>query len=207
MTSFPRKKASPVRSLSKEDWIAAATELLIGKSADEIRVESLAKQLRITTGSFYYHFKDRGDLLAQVLESWRESATAQIIRQLELAHAAPRQIVEDMLALPFHGHAARRASMIELSVRVWGRQDEAAQRVISDVDAQRLAYAEQCFRALGCSSAESKGRAFSLYGYLISQSMLWHIGDTKQKKDLLAHTRKLLLDDLPAIEQINRNAR
>ncbi|WP_083237529.1 MULTISPECIES: TetR/AcrR family transcriptional regulator [Burkholderia] len=192
----PARKRASRGTLGKEDWIAAATDLLIDGSVEAIRVESLAKRLRITTGSFYYHFKDRDDLLAQVLENWREWATAQTIRQLQVGQADPRRVIENMLELPFHGSSARRASMIELSVRIWARQDESVQRVVDAVDKQRLAYAQRCFMALGLTPSKARGKAFATYSYLISQSMLWHVGDAAYKKKMREYMREVLLGDI-----------
>lgn len=64
--------AAPRAQLTPDDWVRAATDLLVTKSIDAVRVDVLAKQLDVTRGSFYWHFKNRDDLLHQVLQDWSE---------------------------------------------------------------------------------------------------------------------------------------
>jgi AcrR family transcriptional regulator len=58
------------RSLAKEDWLRAARLTLLRRGPSEVRVERLARDLRVTKGSFYWHFNDREDLLAHLLHEW-----------------------------------------------------------------------------------------------------------------------------------------
>ena len=67
--------AAPRTQLTPNDWVRAATDLLVTKSIDAVRVDVLAKQLDVTRGSFYWHFKNRDDLLNQVLQDWVSAST------------------------------------------------------------------------------------------------------------------------------------
>jgi len=60
--------------LTRESWIDAATEVLVDQGIDHVRVDVLAGQLQVTRGSFYWHFRDREDLLRAVLQRWRPLA-------------------------------------------------------------------------------------------------------------------------------------
>lgn len=60
-----------VRSLAKEDWLRSARLTLLRRGPSEVRVERLARDLCVTKGSFYWHFKDREDLLAHLLREWQ----------------------------------------------------------------------------------------------------------------------------------------
>ncbi len=68
-------------TLTREDWIESAQRILIKGGIDTVRVDNLAKELTITRGSFYYHFKSREDLLQSLLANWRARATENIIQQ------------------------------------------------------------------------------------------------------------------------------
>src|SRR5690606_23931217 len=69
--------------LSPGDWVEAALEVLVDKSIDSVRVDVLAKGLNVTRGSFYWHFKDRDALLRQLLTTWRNTMTEQLIDRFE----------------------------------------------------------------------------------------------------------------------------
>ena len=49
--------------LSREAWIEAALARWPSGGLDAIAVEPLATRLGTTKGSFYWHFKDRADLV------------------------------------------------------------------------------------------------------------------------------------------------
>src|SRR5262245_28278931 len=59
--------------LQRDDWVRAARRRLAASGVEAVRVEALARDLGATKGSFYWHFKDRPDLLAAVLREWEET--------------------------------------------------------------------------------------------------------------------------------------
>ena len=74
-----RTKSEPGRTqLDREAWIKASLAILAEKGLDGIRVEVLAKRLKVTKGSFYWHFKDRRDLLDAVLKTWKDGCIKDI---------------------------------------------------------------------------------------------------------------------------------
>jgi AcrR family transcriptional regulator len=54
----------PQKRLTRQDWIDAALEALETGGVPAVAVEPLASRLGVTKGSFYWHFKDRNELLA-----------------------------------------------------------------------------------------------------------------------------------------------
>lgn len=191
MPESPRR-AKTKKILSPDDWIDAATDLLINKSIDAVRVESLARELGITVGSFYYHFKDRNDLLSQLLKRWHERTTAQVLRGFEGRVLSAEETLHEILTLPFHGLSARRAAMIEFAIRAWSRRDEMARQAVLEVDQQRLAHYTRGLQAMGFSKSEAANRAFTLYSFQLTQSLLWEANDDKARKMQLKFTKELL---------------
>jgi len=180
-------------SLSLGDWVASATEVLVDEGVDNVRVDVIAKTLGVTRGSFYWHFKDREDLLQQMLEAWRLAATEQIIERFDRRRDDPTALVRDLLSLPFRGRAAERAARVELAIRDWARRDPLARSALDDVDSRRLGYIAQCFSALGFDIGEARARAFILYGYEVAESLLPRQGNDAQKRERSALIERLLL--------------
>jgi len=144
-------------------------------------VDVVAKNLAVTRGSFYWHFKDRNELLMAMLESWRNSATDQIIERFERQRSGPEGLLKDLLSLPFRGRAAQRAARVEVAIRDWARRDPMARRALDDVDARRLSHIGACFTALGFGDDEARSRAFMLYAYEVAESLLFNQGTAAQK--------------------------
>lgn len=196
----PRRRTAeaPRTSLTPESWIEAATELLVDQGVDNVRVDVLAKLLGVTRGSFYWHFKDREDLLMSVLKAWRDAATEQLIDRFERKHVEPRALITELMSLPFRGPSARRAARIELAIRAWARHDETARQALDEVDSRRIAYIAQCFSALGFSIPEARARGFALYAWEVGESMLIRQDGEAQKAQRAALLESLLLMPQPA---------
>lgn len=52
------------------------------KAALRLKVERLARELRVTKGSFYWHFKNRDELRELLLREWEEELPREIIPQV-----------------------------------------------------------------------------------------------------------------------------
>jgi AcrR family transcriptional regulator len=180
-------------SLTPDQWVAAATELLVDNGIDAVRVDVVAKILKVTRGSFYWHFKDRDDLLRSLLERWRKATTEQIIERFESHHGQPVDLLRELISLPFRGRSAARAARIELAIRAWARRDSVARQAVDEVDSRRLSYIAQCFSALGFAFAEARQRAFLLYSYEVAESILSNQGNATQKRERSELVEKLLL--------------
>jgi AcrR family transcriptional regulator len=186
----------PRRTLSPESWIEAATEVLVDHDIGDVRIDVLATRLGVTRGSFYWHFRDRDDLLQRLLMAWSERTTRQLTERLASAHSDPRQQIRDLISLPFRGRAATRGARIELAIRAWARRDEAAKRAVDASDRRRLDYHEQLFVALGFPMPHAKQSAFILYGYEVAESMLHGQGAPGNKKDRAALIEQLILSSI-----------
>lgn len=173
--------ARETAALSRQAWTDAATEVLVDHGIDHVRVDVLSRQLGVTRGSFYWHFRDREDLLRSVLQGWSESSTEQLTKRLEQSRTDPLLQLRDVLSLPFRGRAARRAARIELALRAWARRDDLARAAVDQSDALRIGYIAQVFSSLGFGVGEARTRAFLAYGYVVSESVMPGQGSTAQK--------------------------
>ncbi|WP_077036582.1 TetR/AcrR family transcriptional regulator [Pelomonas sp. KK5] len=181
--------------LTPEHWIEAATQLLVDGGAEHVRVDVIARQLGVTRGSFYWHFKDRDELLQRMLQAWRELATVQVNQRFSDASADPRELIHKLLSLPFRGRAALRAARVELAIRDWARRDPMARHAVDEADAMRVSYIAQCFSALGFSIPDARQRAQLLYAYELGESLMAHQGSAELKAQRSALMERLLLSE------------
>ncbi|MBL0422366.1 TetR/AcrR family transcriptional regulator [Ramlibacter sp. AW1] len=173
-TSKAKSRTDPAVTkgqLTPERWIEAAIEVLVVEGIDHVRVDTLAADLGVTRGSFYWHFRDRDDLLRRVLQAWRAQATVDLTARLEGGERDPREQIRDVLTLPFRGRSAARAARIELAIRAWARRDDTARFAVDEADAARLAYIAQLFSALGFALSEARTRAALVYGFIVAESV------------------------------------
>jgi AcrR family transcriptional regulator len=192
--------ASAARStpLTPESWIEAATEVLVDHGIDHVRVDVIATQMGVTRGSFYWHFKDREELLRAVLSAWREHATIALTARLELARDNPRDQLRDVLTLPLRGKAAQKAARIELAIRAWARRDPMARFAVDEADAARVGYIAQIFSAAGFGLTEARYRATLCYGLLVAESLAPSLDQLTSAEGRMHFVEHLLLMKLDA---------
>lgn len=187
-------------SLTPDDWILAATEVLVDDGIDHLRIDLLAGRLGVTRGSFYWHFRDRDDLLRRVLQCWRDQATEALTQRLERAASDPHEQLRDVISLPFRGRSAVRAARIELAIRAWARRDAMVRQAVDESDAIRIGYHAQIFSALGFAIAEARMRAFLLYSYEVAESVLQNQGSPAQREARARFVEQLMLQRLDPSE-------
>lgn len=159
------------KTLTRDDWVRAAVNLLAEEGIAGLRVERLAQHLGVTKGSFYWHFKDRRELHLAVLEHWKAGRIADIEKQTRCAPGKERQQLLHVIDI-YSASRSARGILIELAVREWARRDEAAAEVVSKVDAVRLACARRLFLACGLDEETATAKAALLYAYVFGMSLL-----------------------------------
>lgn len=157
--------------LDRAEWIDGALELLADSGIDGLRVEVLAKKLGVTKGSFYWHFKDRHDLLLGILGVWRVGRIRDIEKQTT---ATPGREHEQLLhVIEVYSAARNRKGMaIELAIRDWARRDTETMKVVEEVEEYRLECTRRLYRAAGVEEREAKARSLLLYAYVFGQSLM-----------------------------------
>mgnify|MGYP003454672236 FL=1 len=181
-----RKMATPRTQLDRGHWIEGAIEVLAREGIAGLRIEVLAKRCGVTKGSFYWHFKDRQDLLAAVLEHWREGRIRDIEKITTVSPGHEREQLH--FAIKVYGTSRNRKGVsIELAVRDWARHDPQAAAVVEAVDLYRLECTRKLFVAAGMSDAEAKSRSLLLYACVFGLSLMHythfddHLDDLKQR--------------------------
>lgn len=161
----------PRVQLDRDAWIVAATDVLADEGLAGLRVEVLAKRLKVTKGSFYWHFQDRRDLLMAVLQTWRDGRIRDIVKQ---TRANPGHELEQIYHVidVYSTSRSRRGAMIELAVRDWARRDPEAAAIVAEVDDIRLRCARDLFLACGVPMEEASSRCMLLYAYVFGISLM-----------------------------------
>ena len=144
-------------SLAREDWIDAAHRVLEAKGINAVKVDHLAKQLRVTRGSFYFHFINRKDLLDALLQDWRDRNCAcfdQLNRATDLSGPALYEAVTDLWL-----EETTFRPKLDLAIREWGRVSKAVARDIEAADAARIGLLFKAMQTMGFDEDEALVRA------------------------------------------------
>lgn len=128
------------KRLGRQDWMRAARRALLKGGAESVRVEKLARDLRVTKGSFYWHFKDRDDILESLLREWEEETAT--LTGAARRHADPGEglrglldTVKETVVLSERGEAPSDAAMF-----AWAAVSPEVARRVNQVERRRLAF-------------------------------------------------------------------
>ena len=186
-TAEPGEGATRARgtdSLSRENWVDAAWDMLGEAGIDGVRVEPLAKKLGVTKGSFYWHFKDRQKLLDALLDRWFAIWDAQMSSDLhEAADPADR-----VWAL-FKSVIARVTRGQTVALRIWSHGNPEIARRIEERDQQRLAFLMDQLQQIGFSAEDARVRG-QIYQAIMTGEYLRSGGlplDERMKRALEYH--------------------
>lgn len=147
--------------VSRTDWLYAALDALGESGVGGVRVDVLAKQLGVTRGSFYWHFKDRNALVVAALEEWEAVCTTQTIEQLE-AIPDPAERLRTLLT---HALDIEALSRLEPAI-VAHAKDPVVAPILQRVTQRRVEYLAEVYAELGYSDADARHQAlvaFSAY--------------------------------------------
>jgi len=163
-----RLKETP---LSEDDWIEAATDVLVDENFRGIRIDALCKKLGVTKGSFYWHFPGRTELVSTLLARWRQRMTTNIIERLTALGESPGERLRALFELP-HRSKSPEFARVEQSVRDWGRCADKAQEAVQEVDELRLEYFRSLLIQHGLSDEMAEKRAYIAYSIMMGDSIL-----------------------------------
>jgi AcrR family transcriptional regulator len=164
----------PKPQLTPQDWIKAAFRALAREGVGSIKAETLAKTLKATKGSFYWHFKDVPSFRHDMLALWEADATTAIMVIVDNA-AAPgparlsmlSDIVSSMNADNEYG-----GLQAEPSIRDWARTDRVVLAAVKRVDQRRISYVTRLFGECGFGADLAQNRALLFYGGFVGLQTL-----------------------------------
>jgi len=168
MVKAKKNSASSNKKLGVEDWLAAAFRALTRGGPGAIKAEAIARDLKVSKGSFYWHFADVPALKSQMLGHWEERATQAIIVGVEETGDTPQakltalmSVSTSQLSDPYGGY------LVEPAIRDWARYDKEATKTVKRVDTARIEYVERLFRSCKLTATQSVRAAGLLYTSLV----------------------------------------
>jgi AcrR family transcriptional regulator len=170
------------QQLQRFDWLQTALEIFVAEGIDAVRITRLANDLGVTRGSFYWHFKDRQDLLHGLVSYWKDKNTAAITGAIDRAGALADGIlrffetcVDDALFDP----------RLDLALREWARRSASIHALVDGEDEARIDALCRFYRRFDYPMPEALIRARVLY---YSQIGFYALGTRESLQTRLGYT-------------------
>lgn len=169
--------------LTREDWAAAALDVLADGGPSAVAVEPVAARLGASKSSFYWLFANRQALLEAALDRWERRQTDAVLPELaEIADPARR------LRTLAHGAFAA-TGYADLSLRLMTEaSDPVVRATAARVTRRRLAVIEAAFAELGRPAERARHDAYAMYSAYLGAAALRRVDATPADRDAYVET-------------------
>jgi AcrR family transcriptional regulator len=175
-------------NLDRDRWAAAGLDALERAGLAAVAVEPLARELAVTKGSFYWHFRNRAELVQATVERWeRIHVDGPLDRLAEVDD--PRERLLSLLA-------AASGKPPSIFIRMLDATDEpVVAAAVRRAAEKRVDFMAKAFRELGLPPARARRQALLAYSTYIGRAHLARdapdvLGDPQQ---LARHIAEQLL--------------
>ena len=165
----PRTK----KRLSKFDWLEASFDLLATRGHSALTIDELCKNLKVTKGSFYAHFKSRAEFSRRLIEFWEEQFTTRVSDAMQrLQDLPPEKRLFELLRYT----TEHRSSQYDVPVRAWAATHPELHDVIEETDQLRLTTIRDILRQVGFRGRDLEMRTHAFVTYA---SFRWAVESPK----------------------------
>lgn len=170
------------RGVSKAEWLETGLQALSKGGVATLTVEGLAKSLGIAKAGFYWHFKNRDDLLRQLLDYWTREITEVITSNPELLALKPKSRLIRAAEIILDHDLTRH----EIAIRQWALQDAGVARAVKKANRLRLDFARNALSELGFKGEDLEMRAMLFVCYHSWESPMFREISRKRRRELIA---------------------
>jgi AcrR family transcriptional regulator len=183
------KKAKIKRNkrVSKDQWLALALETLESNGVEGVKIERLARLLGISRSGFYWHFKNRQDLLEQLLEYWVREYAGIVSNDPHVKKLEPKKRLNTLMDMI----RDKNLTKYDLAITAWAKTDPMARKVLKKALDIRLDYLRSIFAELGFDGDELEMRARLFVCYHAWEGTMF--SDTSSQKNLQKLRYKLFI--------------
>jgi AcrR family transcriptional regulator len=176
--------------VSKAEWLEKALDVLEVAGVNGVKVDVLAKQLNVSRSGFYWHFKDRAELLSEVLEYWKHEYTEVVIAGGgEMEHIPPHDRMLQIMKMIKEYDLDR----FEVPMRAWADHDADAANVVNAVYAMRFEYISSIFAEMGFTGTDLEMRVRLWLCYATHGKAMFGKVSGRKQTELLKRCHQVLV--------------
>ena len=181
-----------------------ARSVLIKSGVDDVKVDRLAKRMKVTRGSFYWHFQNRQALLDALLHDWKER-NGQEIEEIKTRWRNSEPDFAEVIRIWLAEDPS--FPQFDIAIRSWGRKAPKVLKVVQQIDVAWIALLQSLFESHGLDPDESHVRARVIYYHQVGYYAL-AVSESLQERTRLAPLYYQVLTGAkatPALEDLLRS--
>jgi AcrR family transcriptional regulator len=149
---------TPFKTLNREEWLEKALNVLSQAGGAKLRIDNLVKEIGVTKGSFYWHFKNRDDFVCSLIDYWHKHYTLTVSDYLDAFDGSAEEKMRKLMEMVFVDQLTRH----DLAIRSWAIEEPKLRVLVKRTDDHRLNYLRMLFRGMGFDKdgADLRSRVF-----------------------------------------------
>ena len=163
--------------------------MFVSSGIDDVKVDRLAKKMRVTRGSFYWHFENREDLQDALLQDW-EVRNHFEMAQIRTRWSRSEPDLSEIVAI-WLGEDPNFPSY-DMAIRSWARKNNAVAAAVHRIDEAWVELIVELFRREHYSEDESFVRARIIYFHQVGYYALAISEDLAERIRLAPYYYKAL---------------
>jgi AcrR family transcriptional regulator len=159
---------TPKSRLNRSDFLNVGLDVLAAEGPRTLTAARMARELNVTTGSFYWHFSTVGDFRDELKSFWRDDIVVGIIDDAREEAKDSGDLLEEI------GRIIRQrgTDRYDAAMRSWARSDRSADKAVRAADSLRGELIAGVLKDAGASKERARDKS-NLLGaaWLGSQDM------------------------------------
>ena len=159
-------------ALSADDWAVRGLEILTTEGPRSVSIARLCRDLKVTKGSFYWHFADLEALKGAIAELWCVQNRQQLSELAALSQLPAHERLRAMTV----GLIDDSAWALQRTLREWSRTDDRVAGAVADSDQFVFELVQEAIAELGADPRQARTRAgllvYAGIGFAHGQSAL-----------------------------------
>lgn len=146
---------------SEDLWLDAAYDMLVDTGVESVKVMPLAKTLKMSRTSFYWHFEDRDALLDALIRRWRGKNTDNLIAQTERYAETVTEAMFNLFDCWIEPDLFD--ARLDFAIRNWANRSPKLKAILEASDRQRIDAIRAMFARFGFDAEQASTRAHTVY--------------------------------------------
>lgn len=165
--------------VSKADWLEKALEVLESDGLDEVKIDRLARELKVSRSGFYWHFENRQALIRAMIEYWGAEFTSVVTANRKLLSASPKERLYRTMRMILENNLTR----YEVPMRACAEMDPTTTELVYRIYQERLDFLRSTFSDLGFEGEDLEMRTHLFVCYHTwESSMFMNLSKAKRSK-------------------------
>jgi AcrR family transcriptional regulator len=169
---------SVVSTLSREQWLEKALNIVSREGGARLRIDTLVREVGVTKGSFYWHFRNRDDFVRSLIDYWHERYTLTVSCYLDEFEGSAEEKLRKLIEIVFVEQLSRH----DLAIRSWAVAEPKLRELVKRTDDHRLNYLRALFREIGFDKEAADLRAHVMIGEASWEAALFETMTRSQRE-------------------------